>query len=424
MSVTVIGGVNNSRQLTGLVTVPVNNLSTGQTSALQSVLDALDKAVTTGAAGFTNIDTIGGSTFQATVAGAPNFLEITNTASTGAVTHGTGSGAVTLGSSYNGAIVQAPGDYTVMGGSSSIPGTYLLGAQSNVSLSAGVAGQTITDSIAAAGGNDTLDIHGNAVVTASGGHVEAHDFSGNATVSAIGNASVHAGIRSGYAGKLEFVNGSSASATVSGGAGSTTVFGGAAGGIYSGGTSGRNEIIGGTGSAFLIGNGNNDSLLAGYGFDSSTGSTVAAGASVSGPDYLFAGPGNETLIASSVTGSNLFKAGSGADIVSTDGSGTQNFFGGVGSATMTGSTQSGAQNVYFFGAAGAGGGNDVITNFSSGRDGLYALNGNNIQAVTAVNYGPGAVPSALVTLSDNTNITLVGVKASTLQGNIGGNQIV
>ena len=423
MSVTVIGGVNSSRQLTGLVTVPVDNLSTGQTANLQAVLDALDTAVTVGAAGFTNIDTIAGTTVQSTLPGSANFLAITNTDSTGAVTNGTGSGAVTLGSTYSGAIVQAPGDYTVMGGGSTIPGTYILGAQSNVSVSAGVAGQTITDSIVAGGGNDTIDIHGNAAVTASGGHVEAHDFSGNATVNAIGNASVHAGIRSGYAGKLEFVNSSSASATVSGGAGSTTVFGGAAGGIYSGGTAGKNEIIGGTGSAFLIGNGNNDSLLAGYGFDSSTGATVAAGSSVTGADYLFAGPGNETLIASSVTSSNLLKAGSGADVMSTDGSGAQNFFGGVGSATMTGSTQAGANNVYFFGAANAGGGNDVITNFQGGRDGVYALNGNNIQAITAVNYGIGGVPSALVTLSDNTNITLVGVSASSLQGKIGGNSI-
>lgn len=162
-------------------------------------------------------------------------------------------------------------------------------------------------------------------------------------------------------------------------------------------------LIAGSGSAVLVGGGNNDLLAAGFNADGVTPTSTP----VTGKDYLFAGVGNETLLASSSTGTNLFQAGVGADVISTAGSGDQFFFGNSGSATMTGSTAGNAVNVYFFGTPTATGGNDVITNFNLSTDKLFAIDGTNITSITGSTVG--GTPGVLVSLSDGTQITMQGI---------------
>lgn len=200
---------------------------------------------------------------------------------------------------------------------------------------------------------------------------------------------------------------SSAQAVVLGNAGAVTAFGGNAGGLFYGGTSGNNSLIGGNGAVTLVGGNNNDLLAAGAG-----GATISSGA-----NYLFAGAGNETLTASSVTGTNLFQAGTGGDVMTSDGTGTQYFFAGSGSSTMTGSSITGAQNVYYFGGS-LTGGNDVIMNYSTTSDQVNILNGQKIAAITSVTAA-ATFPQGgtLVTLSDNTQITLAGVNSSKFSQN-------
>lgn len=429
MSATVIGGISASDQATGVVTIPIKNLSILQALGLspQSYLASLSASVTSGSAGLTNIDTVAGTTFQT---GQPDIFEITNTDSTGSITTGSITGTATIptiSGSNNGhaAVVQAPGNFTVRGTSTNLD--YILSANSNVSLSAGGGLQTNSDAVYAGGGSDTVDLHqSGGSVLVSGGFTIARVYSGQQDlVAAVGSASVRAGVRTGYTGSFAFENFGSAAGTVLGGAGTDTALGGNTGGLgfYSGGTAGSNLLAVGTGSAFLVGGGSNDTLMAGYGMSTATGGMSAVASSAKGPDYLFAGAGNETLLASSATGSNLFAAGSGADVISTNGSGNQNFFGGVGSATMTGSTQAGAHNIFFFGGANGSGGNEIITDFNKSRDSLYVLGGHTIESITGASYNGFSYTSSRLTLSDNTNVLLLNVTPSAISGALGGTQI-
>jgi Ca2+-binding RTX toxin-like protein len=398
-SVTVVGGVNNST-ISGLVSVPVAGLSSTALSGLQSSLSSLSASVAGGSLGLANDDLISGTpTFSIpTLTGAPYVLELTNTASNGSVTGGTYSGAVAVQSIYNTVIAQVPGALTLTG-SGSTNTNYILGASTNVDLSTNGA----TNTILAAGGNDTINMQGSNFVTASGGADVLKTYSGNNTVVATGSASVFAGTPSGFSGKLDFISTSTAAATIFAGSGSATVSAGVGGGTVLGGTGGNNSLTGGSGSVYFVGGGNGDTLAAGFG----------GAATVTSPNYLFAGTGNETLLASSVTGTNLLQAGSGTDIMSASGSGTQYFFGSTGSATMTGSTMSGANNVYFFGTASNSGGHDVITNFGKNSE-LIALNGTKIESITSSQLN--GAPAALVTLTDGTNISLIGVQAASISG--------
>lgn len=399
-SVTVIGGVH-SGTLTGIVTVPGVGIS-----GLQTSLDGLSSQVEAGIAGLTNFDAVAGTTFSVTGSGLNNILEITNTDSTGATTSGSLSGTESVSSSFNNVIVQAPGTFTVNGSGAST--NYLLSGQSNVTLNTNGGNNTIV----AAGGTDTINMMGNNAVSVTGGSDRVRTFGGSNTVVATGSASVIAGTPAGYAGSIDFVNQSSSAAVVLGGSGTVTAFGGSAGGSFSGGTSGHNLLVGNAGAVTLVGGGNADTLEAGASTSSST-----------GPNYLFAGSGNETLSATSVTGNNLFGAGSGSDVISTAGSGSQYFFASSGSATMSGSTVHGANNVYFFGGTNSGG-NDVITNFGKGTNELVALNGvqiSNVNSIAASTFAPQG--GALVSLSDGTQVQLLGVNATSLSGSVGGRVI-
>ncbi len=401
-SVTVVGGVNSST-ISGLVAVPVAGLSSAALLSLQSSLTSLSNSVTSGTVGLFNNDLLAGAVSSTT--GSPAVLELTNTLSNGATTAGSYSGAaVSVASGYSTVIAQVPGTLSLTGSGANT--NYLLGAGTNVSLNTIGGDNTIT----AGGGNDTISLQGSNTVSVTGGLDILRIYAGGNTIMASGSASVFAGPPSGYAGKIDFINGSSAAATVFAGSGSATVSAGAGGATVLGGSSGSNSLIGGSGAVYFVGGGNGDTLAAGFG-----GATT-----VTAPNYLYAGSGNETLLASSVTGTNLLQAGSGADVMSASGSATQYFFGSNGSATMTGSSMAGANNVFFFGASGNSSGNDVITNFGKNSE-LIALNGTNIESVTSTTLN--GTPGALVTLSDGTNVTLLGVNAASISGSQGGNVI-
>lgn len=402
-SVTVVGGVN-SATISGTVSVPVSGLSTSALTSLQSSLSALSISVAGGTEGLTNSDLANGSVYGSTVSGTGNLLVLSNTDSVGATTAGSVSNVVGVSSIYSSVVVQAPGALT-LNGSGVTTTNYLLGASSNVDLFTG----TGMNSVVAAGGTDTINMLGTTAVTVSAGDDTVKTYAGSNTVVATGSASVYAGTPIGYAGSVDFINGSVAG-SMNAGAGKATVFGGNGGGTFIGGTSGSNSLVGGNGSVFLVGGGNNDTLVAGGG-----GATSSSGA-----NYLFAGSGNETLMATSVTGTNLFAAGSGSDVMMGSGKDTQYFFGSTGSATMTGSTMTGSSNIFFFGTSGNSGGNDVITNFGKTSQ-LFAVDGTNIAAITQVTTSGS--PGALVTLSDGTHITLTGVSAASIQGSIGTSSI-
>ncbi len=155
-------------------------------------------------------------------------------------------------------------------------------------------------------GNDTIiGGDGHTTIAAGGGDNEIFLFSGtssvqssgNDTVSLTGGADTIAVLPNGsdlvegsqgYAAKLTFIGGLSAS-TVLAGAGSYTVFGAAGGGMFQGGGAGRNSITGGAGSVTITGGGAGDTLQAGSGLD----------------NVIQAGSGNETLGGGS-NGSTLF----------------------------------------------------------------------------------------------------------------------
>lgn len=397
-SVTVVGGVNGN-SLNGLITTPLNGVASGVVAALQTSLNAIGTAVTSGAVFFENADAQTGqitSTVGTSASGGLFVISNQVFGATGPVGLPVTNFAVS--SAFSTVVVEAPGTETVTA-SNNNGQSFVLGANSNVNLFTG----TGTGSVIAAGGNDTLNLQGSQSAVLSAGNSRVKSYFGNATVAATGSASVFASVVKGYAGTMDFVNNSTAAAKVAGGSGTVTVFGGVGGGTFSGGTSGNNVLIAGSGSAVLVGGGNNDLLAAGFNADGVTPTSTP----VTGKDYLFAGVGNETLLASSSTGTNLFQAGVGADVISTAGSGDQFFFGNSGSATMTGSTAGNAVNVYFFGTPTATGGNDVITNFNLSTDKLFAIDGTNITSITGSTVG--GTPGVLVSLSDGTQITMQGI---------------
>jgi hypothetical protein len=110
----------------------------------------------------------------------------------------------------------------------------------------------------------------------------------------------------------------------------------------------------------------------------------------------------------------------GTDMVSTSGSGLQAMFLanqiGAGPSTITGSEAAGALNVYdVVGDSTVGGAAYVITNFGSPQSVIYLVNGSaDGPALASVLSITQAGANALVTLTDNTRITLLGIEAATI----------
>lgn len=225
-------------------------------------------------------------------------------------------------------------------------------------------------------------------------------------------------------GQLDFINNSNTPATVATSlptgaiGGSTTVYGGAAGGLYQGGLGPHNSLVGGSGLVSLYSAGNGDYL-------------EASGSASGGSNLLVASTGNATLVGTAQSFNNVFTGGTGSDSIISSGKGSQTFFvGAQGSETLTGSTATatGATNNYYFLQDTTGGGQDVITNFdltgvSSTSSHLYInpFGGDTGVSIAGIQQNLGTGGGVLLTLTDNTKITLLGVSlanadASTLAG--------
>ena len=246
------------------------------------------------------------------------------------------------------------------------------------------------------GGNDTVwATSGNDVIAAGGGANLIGLGSGNNFVSSTGadtilagsgNNSVLAGQGSndlifGSTGSLLFVGGGiNTAATIVGVSGNQTLFGGAGGG--------SGLFFVGQQSFILDAQGASDTVVAGAG--SATAALFAEnGGSVTlfspqANNALVAGPGNVTLNAGGGTGGNSLWANTGAD----------SLVGGSGS------------DVFAF-VNGAAGGVDTIGNWTD-KDTL-ALLGYGPNGIVA--QGTDAFGNAVITLSDNTRITIQGVSS-------------
>ncbi len=245
-------------------------------------------------------------------------------------------------------------------------------------------------------GNDTITTGtgSNLVVPGSGkDQINAHGASdvifpgGSDTVFAFGKVLTAVGT-----GQLVFLNGANQATVLGGGSGSALINGGPGGGLFAGGTGGLNVIFGGTGASTIFGSSGSDLLVAGG----------------SNADFLIAGSGNETLTGLGSTGNNIFYAGAGNDLLG-GGSGNETFFGSHGNSTVIGG--SGA-DLYAFVNNVFAGGNETIFGFNTGKGDLIALQGygaNEAQNDLANQKNVGG--STVLTLSDHTQITFVGVSS-------------
>ena len=235
------------------------------------------------------------------------------------------------------------------------------------------------------------------------------------------------------------------SGVIDGGTGSVTVFGGR--NQVMGGSAGNNllvstvgdpsvatafgpligqRLMGGGSGDLLVGDSGGDQLVAGAGNEtlSSSGETEGSygfgtGALIfgaGGADVLAGGALNDTIVAGSGattiyggSGSNILDAGSGADVIVTGGRGDY-VQGGSGASTVYAGL--GSNTLVFL--AGHGGGTELVNGFKVGTDrlALRGFGGGGTQAgVTSTQVVGG---STILTLADNTRITLAGV------GSLGG----
>ena len=465
-SVTVIGGHTSIQGLTGLVTVP-SGFTSPLTGVLQSLLTAASGAVSTSAANFANLD-VAGQAGPQTVSGGTGsgVLVLSNQDSTNATTAGNASVSINVPAGYNTLVVQAPGSETVngngasnmlavFGGNSSVNfvtgggnGSIFAGGSDNAALIGAnwqfTGSPTGSETVAALANGSSVTVSGSkpnyisanalnvSLSSAGTGDLDVV-YGGTAQVSVAGTSTllvdggavtVHAvsGVQSVQAafanngGQMDFINNSGSAVSVLGGftgavGGNLTVFGGTAGGYFQGGPGGNNSLVGGTGAVTLIGNGDQNILVA----NGSNNELVATG-------------GSTTMTGAAGSSNNAFVGGTGTLVVSTSGSNSQSFFVGVtGQEVMTGSTVGGAVNDYFFLQDSTGSGSDIIQNFRLGTDHIYinpfgatSTAGVNISAVAAIpNTGAHPKGGAVVILSDSTQITLYGVSANALQGDVG-----
>jgi hypothetical protein len=435
--VTIGGGFNGQ---TGVLSVP-SSFPSAVNTLLQDYLNGISGAVTAGSIGFENDDVALGDNFI--TPGAAGLEVISNTDIEGNTVAGSGSYNVTVIPGTTTLVVEAPGNLTVAGSSSTTSATF--GADSNVIYS-------VTDgqgSIFAAGGDNSITASGDSnlnIFSAGNDTVDLNGTNGNSSVNADGNATTTVFVGGSDAatvtasdsatasvvflqragGSLDFINNSTSAQTVFSGAftvagGSTvsapnsvTAFGGAGGGFFVGGLAGHNLLVGGPGAVTLQGAGGGDTLMA-------SGSIGAA-------NQLFSGAGFETLMGTSTSGANVFQLGlpnigigdvTTGGIASTDGSGAQTFLiGNVQGETLTGSSAVGAMNTYdIIGNATTGNSNLTITNFNPANSVIFLTDdttqGPSNASITAIGNAVGS-SNAQIVLSDNTTITLLGVSASSL----------
>ncbi len=240
----------------------------------------------------------------------------------------------------------------------------------------------------------------------------------------------------GGSGAITFINGQGVS-TVVGGAGAITAYTGQGGGAYFGSPSGGNTLVA-QGYATVLAaangdqvdlNGTGNTVALGSGAETVNATTITGAADTifggTGPDVIqggaqggnviVAGSGAETIFASAVTRpvrsgipGTIF-LGSGADVVA---AGPEATFIQAGSGTSTvfagGANGAAAGDVFAFVDGGAGG-TELIGGFRVGTDqiALRGYGGSSTMAGIANSQVTGG--STVLTLADNTRITLQGV---------------
>jgi Ca2+-binding RTX toxin-like protein len=202
-------------------------------------------------------------------------------------------------------------------------------------------------------------------------------------------------------------------ATVQGGEGSVYFIGGT-GAVSVAGGHGNTTLFGGSGSAgtYLKAGAGLNYLIAGGG----TGNTTLVGGA--GPSYEFAnGSGATTMIGGSAvdimvgvtgTGTELFKTGSGTALIGLN-TAADTVIGGSGASTVIGGPGTGVDTYAF--VKGQAGGTELITAFKVGTDALIFTPDYGSKPIASENITKlsGWGTSDVITLTDGTTITLVGV---------------
>jgi Ca2+-binding RTX toxin-like protein len=210
-------------------------------------------------------------------------------------------------------------------------------------------------------GNNVESLGGGASAVLVSGHDNVYLGAGVAVVQVDTVAGANATIHSSSASQgLVFYNGNSAS-TVTAGGGSVDVAASVGGGVYYGGSAGYNELLGGTGAVTLFGGGTYDYLQGGS----------------NGNNSIKAAGGNSTLVASA-GGSDTLAAGTGVDTLS------------------------------------------FVTEVANKNYTVTGYTGSDLLQIDSAHYGSATVPGAdkvsggnsVLTLSDNTKITLIGYTGS------------
>jgi Ca2+-binding RTX toxin-like protein len=363
------GGSGNTLRLDA-ATLPTDTIfgfANGDTIDLAALAPANVSSVSIGAGNTLAIDETNGTTLDLKLDPAQNFAGMTPKASG----DGTGGTDISFG------VAPVPGPTFTDGGTSS----NLVGDNNNDIF----IGTTGSDTITTGTGHNLIGPgSGNDIIFAHGSDVIFPDTGGTETIFAFGPVLAAVG-----SGKMAFINGSNPSTVLGGGSGSATISGGAGGGLYAGGTGGLNVIIGGAGACTMFGSSGSDLLAAGG----------------AGANLLIAGSGNETLTGVGSTGNNVMYAGAGTDLLG-GGAGNETFFAGHGNATVIGG--SGA-DLYGF-VNGLAGGTETVFGFNTAKGDAISLQG----------YGPNEAQNDLanaavgggnttLTLSDNTQVTFVGV---------------
>ena len=207
---------------------------------------------------------------------------------------------------------------------------------------------------------------------------------------------------------VTFLSSSTSASTVLGGTGTDTLFAGSAGGQFYAGTGGNSTLVGGSGPTTLVGGASGDQLFAVY--------TAGSGPTTAGSSYLVAGAGNETIDGAfdsrgvqAFAGNNTTINGAAvtANTVVYGGSGNDTLYAGTGNATLNGF---GGSDVFAF-INGSAGGSDQFSGFTSSsviqQIGYGSVNGASAQAAALASASVTG-GSTVITLSDNTKITLSG----------------
>ena len=206
----------------------------------------------------------------------------------------------------------------------------------------------------------------------------------------------------GQSSSITFVNSSLLASTLVGGSGTDTIFGGVGGGLYFAGTGGNSSLVGGAGSVTLVGGGSGDQL-----FSNPNGATT-------GSAYLVAGAGNETISGASDSRGITAFAGNNqsvngalvqANTVVFGGAGNDTLYAGTGNATLV---SGGGTDTFGF-INGFGGGSDLITGFTA-TDTIKLFGYSAAAALASATVSGG---NTLITLSDNTRITIGGFTSVT-----------